>query len=258
MRSKNLKIKMNKTQQNGSSSSFELKDKTDLISVKDTNKVVRIFSLLAGSLLTSSLIVLILVITNYSLSKKEKIYVEQHNGSTQIAEEKDYDYRSTEAIKNTLTNWLYLTWEWDNRIPHSEKFDEGVNLENESSNVRVPSKVYAASYLIENGFRQEFLKGMSELIPKSVYTGSLTSNLIIYRIGDPIRNKNQYEVEVVATRIDISESGEEGETEFNKVFTFKTIEPYHLALSDDEPSAFRKQLNKLLENGLIIQEIRDL
>ncbi|MDJ0570871.1 MAG: hypothetical protein QNJ53_17750 [Pleurocapsa sp. MO_192.B19] len=240
------------------SPSFELKTKSDLVHVKDTNKVVVVFTLLASSIIISSLASLILVFTNHALAQKQRIYVEQPNGLIEAASEQDADYRSNEVIKQTLSNWLYLTWEWDGRISGSEELDRGVNLKNEPNNVKVPSKVYAASYLIEDGFRQEFLKGMSQLVPKSVYQGDLTSNLNIYDISDPVRNKDKYEVQVVATRIDISTSGEEAQTKFNKIFVFETIEPYRLVLGESEPSAFRKQLNQLMKNGLIITEIRNI
>ena len=236
---------------------FELKNKTDLIQVKDTNRVVFVLTLLASGMLIFSLAGLTLGISNYRLAKRQKIYVEQPDGSIEIAQEKDFDYRSDEVIKETVTNWLYLNWEWDNRIPNSEKKDSGVSLKNEANYVKVPSKVYTASYLMEDGFRQEFLKKMAQLVPESVYRGNLTSNLRIYHLGQPKRNKNQYEIQVVTTRIDLSSNGERGETKFNKIFVLETIEPYHLVLEEDEPSNFRKQLQQLLKNGLMIKEIRN-
>ena len=236
---------------------FELKNKTDLIQVKDTNRVVFVLTLLASGMLIFSLAGLTLGISNYRLARKQRIYVEQPDGSIEIAQEKDFDYRSDEVIKETVTNWLYLNWEWDNRIANSSEKDSGVTLKNEASYVKVPSKVYTASYLMEDGFRQEFLQKMSELVPRSVYQGNLTSNLRIYHLGKPKRNKNQYEIQVVSTRIDLSSTGEKGETKFNKIFVLETIEPYHLVLGEDEPSAFRKQLQQLLKNGLMIKEIRN-
>ena len=238
--------------------SFELKEKTDLIEVKDTNRVVVVLTILASSLLLFSLSSLLLGISNYHLAKKQKIYVEQPDGLIEVAQSKDFDYRSEQVVKETITNWLYLTWEWDNRIPNSQEKDPGVTLAHEANYVKVPAKVYTASYLMDEGFRQEFLKRMSELIPQSVYRGALTSNLTIYHLGQPLRNGNQYEIQVIATRTDLSNNGEKAQTKFNKIFVLETIEPYHLLLGKDEPSAFRKQLEQLLKNGLIIKEIRNL
>lgn len=235
---------------NGTQTSHNLESKTDLIAVKESNKVLTIFGLLTSGLLLSFIAILVLVVTNYNLAKKEKIYVEQLNGQTKVARAKDYDFRSEQAIRETVTKWLYLMWEWDSRIADSEELDPGFNVGNRQ---KVPTKVYAASYLIVDGLRQEILKGMANVIPDSVYDGRLTSNLTIYHIGKPVRKeKDLYEVYVIASRTDISNRGEEGSTKFNKIITLKTIEPYQLVMGADEPSAFRKQLNNLLQSGLIV------
>ena len=245
----------NKTQNNRIPSSYELRHKTDLINVKDSNKIVIIFFILAISLLLSLFANLGLVVGNYILTKQEKIYVEQLDGQTTVAKSEDRDFRSSEAIRNTVANWLALSFEWDSRIPNSKEQDPGFVLPDSS---KVPTKVYAASYLldVENSFRREFLTKMSEIIPSAVYSGKLTSNLLIYEISEPVRiASDKYKVSVVATRTDISTTGERGQIDFNRIITLRTIEPYRLVLGTDEPSAFRKQLNKLLESGLIIESI---
>ena len=239
---------------NGLTSS-ELKAKTALIPTKDKNKVVRIFTILSLGLSLSLLVNFTLTINNFLLARKQKIYVEQENGSTKIAQEKDRNYRSESVIRQTVTNWLYLNWEWDGRIPNSEQLDPGIHLK-EAPKMKVLTIVYLASYFIEAGFRTEFLKEMSALIPKSVYLGNATSNLTIYHLGTPTRiDDTTYQIKVIATRTELSESGESAHTKFNKVFTLKTIEPYRLLLGENEPSAFRKQLNELLKNGLMIANI---
>lgn len=238
--------------------SHELQPKTDLINVKDTNKVVLTLSGLAITLFLSLFANLGLAVSNYVLAKQEKIYVEQRNGQTIVARESDRDFRSAAAIRTTAANWLALSFEWDNRIPNSEELDPGFAL---PDGLKVPTRVYAASYLVDanNGFRQEYLTKMAEVIPRAVYSGGLTSNLQIYELGEPVRiAKDRYQLSVVATRTDISATGEKGQTEFNRVITFRTIEPYRLVLGNSEPSTFRKQLNQLLKSGLIIESINNL
>ena len=241
---------------NTSIPNYELQNKTDLVSVKETNKVVLSLLFLTSGLVLTLLISLVLVVSNYNLAKKEKIYVEQLDGQTRVAQEQDYDYRSDEVLRETVSNWLYLNWEWDSRIPHSDELDPGFRMPDGS---KVPSRVYAASYLLDEGFRPEFLNRMSELIPNAVYSGNLTSNLKIYHLGKPIRleKKDEYQILVVASRTDISSSGEQAQTKFNKLLTLKTIEPYRLILGEEEPSAFRKQLNQLLQSGLVIKSINN-
>ncbi|WP_036486850.1 hypothetical protein [Myxosarcina sp. GI1] len=235
----------------------ELKAKKSLIAVKDRNKVVLILGILSSSLIVSILLSLFLAFNNFLLANKEKIYVEQIDGTTSTAIEKDRDFRTDEVIIKTVTDWLYLTWEWDTRIPGTESLDTGVAIESNRNNLKVPTKVYLGSYLLEIGFRQEFLKTMSEVIPRSVFSGATTSNLTIYDISQPIIRKNSYQVKVIATRTELTSSGEKLQTKFNKTIVLEPIEPYRLILEDREPSAFRKQLEQLLKNGLIITNIEN-
>ncbi len=238
----------------------ELKSKAGLVGIKETNKVVITLIALTGTLAFSILGNLMLLNNNNQLATREKIFVQQQDGTTQEAVERDSNFRSDEVIKETVTNWLYLTWEWDSRIPGSEENDGGIEIKVGAEKYLVPTRVYTASYLIEEGFRHEFLKAMSELIPKEVYAGRLTSTLTIYHIGNPVKNKNgEYEVEVIATRTDVSEtgSGEKAQAKFNKILILKPIEPYKNLLGEDEPSAFRQHLSQLLQNGLIITSIHN-
>ena len=236
-----------------SNTTYELKNKTDLIEVKETNRVVIIFTLLTIGILTSLLFNLILVVTNYRLATRDKIYVEQIDGKTTVAQEKDPNFRSTKSIHNHVATWIYLNWEWDSNISGSDEPDSGFSLKNGQ---KVPSRVYAASYLLDDGFREEFLVQMSELIPRSFYSGKLKSDVRIHNLGKPVRiAQDKYKIAVIASRIDRTDKGDLGGVEFNKTLILKTIEPYQLILGSQEPSPFRKQLNELLKNGLLIESI---
>jgi len=250
---------MNNTKDRSGSQLKEIKPNKSLIGIKDTNKIVLTLILLTAGLLISLFGNLALITNNSKLAARDKIFVEQEDGTTQTAVEKDALFRSDEVIKETIINWLYLTWEWDSRIGENDRRDRGITIEKRGVKYVVPTRVYTASYLIEDSFRYEFLKAISKIIPKEVYDGRLTSNLIIYHIGDPIRNKDKYEVEVIATRFDISETGggEKKQAKFNKILELRAIEPYKNVLGDEEPSAFRRHLNELLKNGLIVSSIRN-
>lgn len=240
---------------------LELTPKKALIKSNEKNRVVLIFIILSLGLLTSALINFILAINNFSLAREKKIYVEQLDGTTLTATEEDHNFRDNKVISETVINWLYLNWEWDARIPNSDELDRGINLKDKidtnKSMRKIPTRTYMASYLLESGFRQEFLKKMSEIIPPSVLSGHTTSNLKIYHVGQPQRlTEDTYQIQVIATRIDLASTGELAQTDFNRTYVLKTISPYRLVLGEDEPSAFRKQLNQLLKNGLIITSIK--
>lgn len=235
----------------------EIKPKTDLVGIKETNKVVVSLMGLTASLVLSLLGNLFLLGNNHELATKEKIFVEQRDGATSVAIEKNRNFRSEEVILKTVSNWLYLTWEWDSRISGSDLKDKGVVIRDDRTDYIVPSKVYTASYLIEEGFRREFLKQMAQLIPEEVYSGGLTSQFFIYHLGVPIRKGDRYEVSVIATRVDLSSSGEKLQAKFNKKIVLKPVEPYRNILGNKEPSAFRKHLAQLMSGGLIIESIQN-
>ncbi len=237
---------------------IELKPNKALIGLKDINKVVLSLLGLTGGLLLSFLIILILLVNNNRLAAREKIFVETLDGKTQQAVEKDSLFRSDKVIHEFVTNWLYLTYELDSRIPNSTEHDVGVEIEyQKKEEFKIPSKTYTASYAIVDGFREEFLKKFAEFVPKEFYSGEFISVLRIYHISEPIRKKdNTYHVKITATRIDKNSSGEEGRVKFNKTIVLKPIEPYRQTTG--EPSAFRNFLeNKLLKSGLLITSIEN-
>lgn len=243
---------------NSKNNLVELKSNKTLISIKETNKIVLTLIFLTANLSLSLLAILLLLVNNNKLIQKDKIFVQDSSGAIQAASEKDVNFRSDEVIKKFVTNWLYLTWELDSSIPNTEQQDIGVEIRYKGQNkFKVPSRVYAASFAIEQGFREEFLKKISELVPLEFYNGKFESELLIYNIGNPVRKEDTYQVQVTATRTDKNDSGELGRYKFNKTIILKPIEPYKLALGNDEKSHFRKYLNQFLSSGLIINSIHN-
>ena len=238
-----------------------LYDKTALIEVKDENKIVRSLTILSSGLLISVFGILILIINNFSLARRQSIYVQQTDGTTEEAREEDRQYRSNEVIRQTLSTWIYLTWEWNTSIPNTDQKDDGIEIGKPSERLRVPSKTYLASYLLIEGFRQEFLKKIATIIPNSIYqdrVGNTTSIVKIYHLSNAQRiDRTTYTINVIFTRTDIEDGTERAETKSSKTFIFKAIEPDELVLGENESGAFRKQLNELLKNGLIISDIKN-
>jgi hypothetical protein len=248
---KNKKHKLDDTTQ-----VTELEDKPALVSTKESNKVITTYIVLSFALLLSILVNFTFIILSLRLATKEKIYV-TIGDEVEIAEEKDPYFRSDRVIQETISDFLYLTHEWDSSIPNSSNEDSGVKLEGENSYFKVPTKVYAASYLLEVGFRQQFLEKISQEINPDFYQGRLSSDLKIYHIGKPERfEKNLYRVAVIMTRTEKTSEIETQEVQLNQTIYLQATRPYNLILGDREPSNFRKQLNHLLRNGLIIYEIK--
>jgi hypothetical protein len=57
------------------------------------------------------------------------------------------------------------------------------------------------------------------------------------------------------TRTELIDGVEEKETQINQIIYLEATRPYQLVLGNEEPRAFKKQLNNLLKNGLIIYKI---
>ena len=238
------------------SSSVELKEQESLIESKDSNKVIVIFFLLATSLLVSVVGNIGLIYLSLNLGTREKIFVTR-KGEVEIAREKDPNFRDDKLIEETVSNWLYLTHEWDASVPGTEAKDPGVRLIGDDNKYfQVPTKAYVASYLLEIGFRKEYLQQLSKSVPSEFYGGKIESNLKLYFIGNTERIDDYlYKVDVIFTRTDIQENIELKETQVNQTIYLQATEPYRLLLKDEDPSIFRKQLNQLLKNGLIIYKV---
>lgn len=234
----------------------ELEQKESLVEAKEANNIIKIFFVLAIGLLFSSIVNLGFVYLSLQLGTRDKIFVTRQ-GEIEIADEKDPNFRTDKVVKETVSNWIYLTNEWDSSIPNSEVKDPGVQLKSKNNKYfRVPTKTYIASYLLEIGFRGQFLEGFSKQIPSSFYHGKISSEVKIYFIGNIERiDDNLYKARVIFTRTEKDDTTELQEVEIDQTIYLQATEPYRLVLGNQEPSAFRKQLKQLLKNGLIVYEI---
>lgn len=240
---------------NGSGSGQQIK-----IPVQSESKLVMVFFGMAIALGMGALVLLVLVANNRSLATRGKVYVQMADGSTLLAQEFDVLHRRPEVIKETAVRWMQLSFEWDNRIPgNSEVQDEGIDI-GRGENAIVPTKVYLASYLMEPGFRQQFLELMAdEVIPPDVLSGRRKSILRFYSVSDPRQvAQNRWEVDIVASRIERSATQELQETKLNRTITLQAIPPIDLALKEEEPEVWRKTINELARNGLMITEVKPL
>lgn len=227
--------------------------------VQGESKLIKTFFGMAIALVLGSLTMLVLVASNRSLANRGKVYVQMADGTTVLAQEFDVNYRRPEVIKETAVRWMQLSFEWDNRIPGDDAGeDSGVRIG--ASNAAVPTKVYLASYLMEPGFRQQFLQLMAqEVVPLDVMTGRRKSVLRFYSVSEPRQvATNRWEVDVVASRIERSATQELGEVRLNRTITVQAIPPISPALNEDDPEVWRNTIYELTKNGLMIVSVTPL
>lgn len=227
------------------------------ISLKDENKLVLALVGLASGLILLVFVMLFLVANNRVLATREKVYIQMPDGTTKEAQEFDASHRENIVLQKTVIDFIKLTNEWDNKIPGSDKVDrEGTRIE--KGNEVVPTKAYIASFLIEDGFRTEFLKQWSQIVPNDVYSGGRISLVRIYSISTPRQiSETRWEVDTVVSRIEkgTGNVGDRREVAFNRTYTLQAIVPSKLALGEDESVVFRRHVHELLKNGVMITKI---
>lgn len=229
-----------------------------LVPAQAESAALVVLFLLVGALCLSILGNLILLLNNRALAQRGKTYVQMSSGFSQEAQEFDQLHRESEVIKRTVTTWLQLTFEWDNRLPGSDTTDQGI----EFRGTKVPVKAYLASTLLQPGFRQEFLVRLgSDVVPADVYSGARRSLVRFFSLSDPRQvSRGAWEIDVVSTRIELVGGVEEREVPFNRTFRVQAIPPVELALESEgeEPDAFKREVYRLLNNGLVITDITPL
>lgn len=225
--------------------------------IQSENTLLLIMGALGIGLLVSIFCILFLLFNNRALATKRSIYVQQTDGSTIKASEFDAIHREADVIKSTAVRWMQMTFEWDNQIPGSEAEDPGYEIEGTTQSV--PTEVYLASYLMEPGFREEFIRLMAERISPAVLQGSEKSVVRFFAISDPRQvGEATWEVDIVATRIERNDRQETAEVPMNRTITLKAIPPVTPLFQGLEPSAWRSEIYKLLNNGLLITEVAPL
>lgn len=225
--------------------------------IKSENSLVLIIGGLAAIVLLSVLGNLLLLLNNRSLATRGSTYVQQSDGTTFKASQFDESYREPEVIKNTAVRWMQMAFEWDNQIPGSGREDVGYGIE--GSTQEIPTEVYLASYLMDEGFRTEFIRLMSDRIGPDVMNGSKKTVVRIFSVSDPRAvGEALWEVDIVATRIERDERRETAEVPMNRTITLKATPPIEPLFENLEPSAWRQKTYELLSNGLIITKVEPL
>lgn len=223
------------------------------IPIRKESSVIVVLSGLVLALAVSALCNLVLIANNRSLSVKKSVYVQQPDGYTGIAQEFDQTHREAEVIKKTATTWMQLSFEWDSQVPGADYTDKGIKVGKQI----VPTKAYLASFLMEPGFREEFLTLLGrDIVPQTVFSGNHQSIVRFYSVSEPRQVATaKWEVDIVATRVDRNANREIAEIPLNRTITFKAIPPIEPTLGEEEPLVWRRKVYSLSTNGLMITEV---
>jgi hypothetical protein len=199
---------------------------------------------------------------SFSLAKvanqKPPTLVQQVNGKAFTVRPADYTYREPEVIRRVVSDWATMTFTWGTLPGNQAKApDEGVEV---GSGKRVPSPVWAASFLLAPDFRDEFLNQLgTEVIPEGVFDGEISAVLVPQEVSPPQAvGEGQWKVDLIATRIVFDPSNPAGTTiPFNRQIYLRAVEPPKNPLTE-QATKEQKVVYQSLEGGLQIEEIRPI
>lgn len=206
-----------------------------------------------------TLLVLFLSVKVNDLATRKTTFVQLVDGRAVAIREEAVTYRTPDLVKNVARQWTILTWTWDSKLPGTSKPDAGQKI---GSN-RLPTTAYLASFLLQgktkssgSSFREESRKAIAELTPSGVFSGNTRSTILISYVSEPRTiAPGKYEVDMVATRNVIDQSGQIEEIPFNRTFTLETVDIPRSPLGKDATDVERAVYN-VREAGLEITDIK--
>lgn len=189
------------------------------------------------------------------LAAKKTTFVQLVDGQALVAREQDELYRQPEVIKNTVRQWLSLTFDWSGVIPGTNEPDRGHVV---SNNKRVTTNAYFGSFLIQagaKGFRSQALEAIAELTPSQVFSGKIRSKLVISYLSAPRQTRlGEWQVDVISTRVLVNLSGgRDDEISFNRTITLRAVDIPAPLLQN--ASALEQRLYQIRSAGLEITKI---
>lgn len=206
-----------------------------------------------------TLLVLFLSVKVNDLTTRKTTFVQLVDGRAVAIREEAGTYRTPDLVKNVVRQWTILTWTWDSKLPGTSKPDAGQKVGND----RLTTTAYLASFLLQgktkpNGssFRAESRNAIAQLTPVGVFSGSTRSTILISYISEPRTvAPGRYEVDMVATRNVIDQSGQIEEIPFNRTFVLEAVDIPQSPLGKDATDVERAVYN-VREAGLEITEIK--
>ena len=162
------------------------------------------------------------------LATRKTTFVQLVDGRAVAIREAAGTYRTPDLVKNVARQWTILTWTWDSKLPDTSKLDAGQKVGND----RLTTTAYLASFLLQgktkpNGssFRAESRNAIAQLTSASVFSGSTRSTILISYLSEPRTvAPGRYEVDMVATRNVIDQSGQIEEIPFNRTFVLDAVD----------------------------------
>lgn len=180
------------------------------------------------------LFVMFLAVRVNRIVNRQPTFVQLTNGETVYISERERNYRRPEVIRQVVSDWTVLSFNWDGTLPGSEEPDEGVAVDGVRG--RVPFSVSIASFLLEPEFGSEMLQLFAtEIVPSGIFNGELRQVITIEHISDPRQiAEGRWEVDIVSTRRLLDRrNGSQQAIPWNRTYTLQAVEIPSSPLGED-------------------------
>lgn len=171
------------------------------------------------------LFVMFLTVRVNRIVNRQPTFVQLTNGESVYASERERNYRRPEVIRQVVSDWTLLSFNWDGTLPGSDEPDEGVAVDGVRG--RVPFSVSIASFLLEPELGSEMLQLFAtEIVPSGVFNGELRQVITIEHISDPRQiAEGRWEVDIVSTRRLLDRrDGSQQAIPWNRTYTLQAVE----------------------------------
>jgi hypothetical protein len=208
----------------------------------DRANKMALFVLLSLGLGAFNTLLLLLTTVNVGrvASRPTAALVQMSNGSTVEVKALEDRQRPPQLIKEFTATTITKLFTWQNYLPLADgddarkpRLDPGVAIESSEAKVLVPTKVWGASFALEENFRKDFLaKSIGPLLTEmGIIQGKTEVALSILDLQAPIeiksdRDEKLWKVNVVANLIVRSNVGaSDRSVPFNKTIYLRAIHP---------------------------------
>jgi hypothetical protein len=193
------------------------------------------------------------------VNKPSPTLVQQVDGRAFVVRPEDHNYRESELIRKTVTDWAVMTFSWgtvSDSKPSKQK-DSGVDV---GGRKKVPRSTWEASFLLTPDFRDAFLDKLAkDVIPAGVFDGKVSQVFVPQSVSPPqAAGVGRWKVDMVATRILFNGVNPSGHAiPLNRTFYVRAIDPPTTPLKENA-NEYQRVVYQMLAAGLQIEEIRPL
>lgn len=213
-----------------------------------------------GTLVIQILILLIVLFQGSQINalahKPAPSLVQLVGGRVMQSTAAEANYRSPDVLRRLTKEWATFTFNWSGKLPNGDP-DQGMEVGN---NQKVTTPAWAASFMLSEDFRGQFLKTLAQMTPQEVFGGAKKTVLQFTRPEPQVREigPGQWTVDFVANLLVFDSNQPIGNpVKTNKRIYIHTVPAPSFVLPEDA-SEYEQVVYKMREAGVEIYRVEDL